>query len=111
MARERPSFKHAGLAVAETEASLRDHLAELRIELFDGLRGLIFDRRSEIGHPDPAVAVDFVLEQLASMLTTRLEHLAAPTPFSGRSHEEFVDEALASASRYLQLQTTSERKR
>ncbi len=103
VARERPTFKLAGLAIARHEAALRDHLAEFRIELAERLTELLLARRSEIGHPDPPLAVAFVLDQLSAMLSARLEH-GEPTRLAARSDSEFTREALRSACDYLQIE-------
>lgn len=103
LALERPTFKHAGLAIARRDPALRDHLAEFRIELAESLTALLLARRTEIGHPDPPLAVAFVLDQLSAMLSARLEG-GGPTQLATRSDAEFTREALRSACDYLQLE-------
>jgi hypothetical protein len=71
--------------------------------LYQGLTELVLARRDEIGHPDPVLATGFVLDQLGSMLQTRLNELLLPTQLANRSDEEFVREALRSACAYLQV--------
>lgn len=101
--RERPAFKRAGQEAARSDAALRAHLAELHEELHQGMTELLLARREEIGHPDPALATGFVLDQLASMLRTRLDETLMPTRLAARSDEAFVAEALRSACGYLQV--------
>jgi AcrR family transcriptional regulator len=106
--RDRPSFKRAGREASRSDPALREHLAELQSELNQGLTELLLARRDEIGHSDPELATGFVLDQLASMLRTRLDETLAPTQFANRSDEEFVREALRSACAYLQLPVPAE---
>jgi len=101
--RERPLTKRAAIEVARDDPAFREHLAELHSELGDGLHALLMDRRAEIGHPDPEKASKFVLDQLGSMLTTRLDELVMPTLLANCTDGEFIEEALGSAAAYLQL--------
>jgi AcrR family transcriptional regulator len=102
--RERPAFKRAGLEASRSEPALRQRFAELRSELYQGLTGLLLARRDEIGHPDPVLATGFVLDQLGSLLQTRLNETLLPTQLANRSDGEFVREALRSVCAYLQLE-------
>lgn len=102
--RERPTFKRAGIEASRADPALRAHYAELRSELYEGLTELILARRDEIGHPDPVLATAFVLDELGSMVQTRLDELLLPTQLANRSDEEFVREMLRSACAYLGLE-------
>jgi AcrR family transcriptional regulator len=102
--RDRPVFKRAGQEASRSDPALREHLAELRSELYQGLTELLLARRDAIGHPDPVLATGFVLDQLGSMLQTRLNEFLLPTQLVNRSDEEFVREALRSACAYLQVE-------
>ncbi|MCG8589466.1 MAG: TetR/AcrR family transcriptional regulator [Proteobacteria bacterium] len=101
--RDRPAFKRAGILAAQGDPALREHYAELRTELYEGMGALLLSRADEIGHPDPELAVAFVLDQLGSMLGSRLESDGVPTPLANRPDDAFVQEALRSACAYLQL--------
>lgn len=101
--RERPGFKRAGLEASRNDPALRERFAELRSELNRGLSDLLLARRDEIGHPDPLLATGFVLDQLGSMLKTRLDEVLMPTQLATRADEVFVREALHSACAYLQV--------
>jgi AcrR family transcriptional regulator len=103
LGRDRPAFKRAGQMAARSDAALREHLGELHVKLDEGLAALLLARSGEIGHPDPALAVGFVLDQLGSMLRTRLDETLMPTQLANRSDEDFVAEALRSARTYLQI--------
>jgi AcrR family transcriptional regulator len=102
--RERPVFKRAGLEASRNDPALREHLAELSSELDRGLTDLLLARRDAIGHPDPVLATGFVLDQLGSMLRTRLDEILMPTQLATRSDEEFAREALRSVCAYLQVE-------
>ncbi len=104
LGRDRPAFKRGGLAVAQHDPALREHYGALRTEFYDGLTELLLDRATEIGHPDPPLAVGFVLDQLGSMLQARLEESALTSRLANRSDEAFVEECLRSACGYLQVQ-------
>jgi AcrR family transcriptional regulator len=101
--RDRPAFKRAALEASRNDPALRQHLAELHTELDRGVTALLLARRDEIGHPDPALATGFVLDQFGSMLRTRLDEILMPTQLANRSDDAFVREALRSACAYLEL--------
>jgi AcrR family transcriptional regulator len=110
LGRERPTFKRGGVVVARSVPELGEHYDELRRELQEGMTELLLARADEIGHPDPELAVAFVLDELGSMLHTRLEEGAMPTRLAGRRDETFVREALRSACGYLQVTLPDEDK-
>ncbi|MCP5057849.1 MAG: TetR/AcrR family transcriptional regulator [bacterium] len=99
--RTHPGFQQAGLEASLRDATLREHLARVRSELEQGLTELLLARRAEIGHTEPTLAIDFVLDQLASMLKTRLDGGLSRSRLGARSDEEFADEALCSVCAYL----------
>jgi len=101
--RDRPAFKRAGREASRSDPALREHLAELYSELDQGLTELLLARQDEIGHPDAELATRFVLDQIGSMLRTRLDETLMPTQLANRSDEDFVREALRSACAYLQV--------
>jgi AcrR family transcriptional regulator len=108
MGRKRPIFKRAALEALRHDPALRERYAELRSELYAAITTLLLARRNEIGHPDPALALGFVLDQLGSMLQTRLDELVLPTQLASRSDEVFVREALRSACAYLEVEGPAE---
>jgi len=103
--RDRPALKSAGRGAAQTDPAIREHFAQLQMDLNEGLRELVLARREEISHPDPVLATGFVLDQLGSMLRTRLDEIVMPTLLTNRSDETFIHEAMNSAVAYLQLPT------
>lgn len=102
--RDRPAFKRAGQEAARSDPALRERLGELHQELNHGVAKLLLTRRDEIGHPDPELAVGFVLDQFGSMLRTRLDETLMPTLLANRPDEAFAAEALRSMCAYLQVE-------
>lgn len=103
LGRERPAFKRAGYEAARTDPAIREHLKQLRAELGRSLQELLLARSREIGHPDPPLALRFVLDQIAAMLHARLHALPVPDELGACSDEAFVEELLRSACAYLAL--------
>jgi len=101
--RERPGFQRAELEASLNDPALRAHLMEVRAELDQGLTELVLARRDEIGHEEPALAVRFVLDQLGSMLRSRIDEIGLHAKLGVRSDEVFVREALRSACAYLKI--------
>jgi AcrR family transcriptional regulator len=102
--RERPAAKRAGLEAARNDPALLERYADLRSERYEGLTRLLLAHRDEVGHPDPVLATGFVLDQLGSMIQTRLDGMLLPTQLANRSDEEFAREALRSACAYLHVE-------
>jgi AcrR family transcriptional regulator len=102
--RERPAAKRAGLEAARNDPTLLERYAGLRSELYEGLTRLLLARRDEIGHPDPVLAAGFVLDQLGSMIQTRLDEMLLPTQLANRPDEVFAREALRSVLDYLHVE-------
>ncbi len=103
LGRDRPAFKRAGREASRSDPALREHLAELYSELDQGLTELLLARRDEIGHPDPELATRFVLDQLHSMLRTRMDETLMQTQLANRSDQDFLREGLRSACAYLEV--------
>jgi AcrR family transcriptional regulator len=102
-ARERPAFKRAGLEASRNDPALLEQLAELHKETSAGLTRLLLARKSEIGHPQPKLAIGFVLDQLAAMMKTRLDNILMPTELTAIKDEQFINEAMRSTCGYLQV--------
>jgi AcrR family transcriptional regulator len=101
--RSRPGLQRATLEATLRDPDLRAHLGELRDELARGLTALLLARRKEIGHPDPELAVAFVLDQLGAMLRARLDSVLFHAPLAACSDERFVAETLRGVCGYLQI--------
>lgn len=102
-ARERGALHRAALIMASRDASFATRQLQLASELHTRLRDLLLARRAEIGHADPALAVEFVLEQLRSMLMARLDGRPLDATLFAVSDEQFIDQALTSVAGYLEL--------
>lgn len=102
--RERPARRRSGVVLARAEPEIEHQLTKLRVMLDTRLRELLMARKDEIGHPDPELAVTFVLDQLGSMLRTRLHEPDMPSRFATRSDDEFLSEATRSVCAYLQVE-------
>ena len=102
-ARERGALHRAALIMASRDASFAARQLQLASELHVRLRDLLLARRDEIGHADPALAVEFVLEQLRSMLLARLDGRPLDPTLFAVSDEQFIDQALTSVAGYLVL--------
>lgn len=100
---DRPSGRLPGLEIARLDPALREQYDKMRMVNDDGVTALILARRDSIGHPDPNVAVKFVLEQLGAMFRVRLSGDSLPTRMGDQTDEQFMNEALRSACGYLQV--------
>ncbi len=105
--REQAALQRAALIMASRDASFAARHFELAAELRARLRVLLLARRDEIGHTEPAIAIEFVLEQLRSMLMARIEMGPFDRTLFASSDEQFTDEALMSVSAYLKLEPSS----
>lgn len=105
--RERPARRRSGVILGRAEPEIEAQLVKLRVMLDTGLRDLLMARRDEIRHPDPDLAVTFVLDQLGSMLRTRLHEPDMPSRFATRSDDEFLREAIRSVCSYLRVECPS----
>jgi AcrR family transcriptional regulator len=102
-ARDRGDLHRAALIMASRDASFAARQLQLARELHGRLRDLLLARRDEVGHADPPVAIEFVLEQLRSMLVARLDGRPLDETLFAVSDEQFIDQALTSVSGYLEL--------
>jgi AcrR family transcriptional regulator len=100
---DRPSLASTGREASRTDPALREHLAEVQTELNNGLMELLLARRDEMGHPDPVLAAEFVLDQIGAMIRTRLDETLMPALLTNRSDEEFIQETLRSCCTYLHM--------
>ncbi|MEM7143402.1 MAG: TetR/AcrR family transcriptional regulator [Actinomycetota bacterium] len=106
--RERPGFKRAGDEIGRTEAEMQSHLDKVRTLVDQGVRDLLLARRDEIAHPDPELAVTLVVDQMASMLRSRLLESPLPTRMAVRTDDEFVAEVMRSVCAYLGVDEPTE---
>ena len=100
---QRPGHKRITVEVSWVDPPTRERFARIRRRLDDGLVRLLLDRRDEVAHPRPDLAVAFVVDQVNAMLAARLDPALSPTPLASRSDDEFVAEVVRSVSDYLSL--------
>jgi AcrR family transcriptional regulator len=101
---EHAALHRAARIMATGDADFAERQAKLAAELHSRLRSLLLARRQEIGHPDPPLAIEFVLEQLRSMLAARIGAGLVDDELISMSEEQFIDQALTSVSAYLKLE-------
>ena len=103
--REQRRLRSIGRGLTDLNRLTRERFdaAERQTEI--GLSSLLLARQEEIGHPDPGLAVAFVLEQLATMIERRVDPEAGvgsrQPKLATYDDEQFVAEALRSACSYL----------
>ncbi|MCP5039665.1 MAG: hypothetical protein GY944_01470, partial [bacterium] len=101
--REHAGLHRAAINMASRDSGFAERRRKLAAELHTRLRELLLARRSEIGHADPPSAIEFVLEQLRSMLMARLDTSPLDKTLFAASDEEFLDQALTSVSAFMKL--------
>ncbi|MEM9566229.1 MAG: TetR/AcrR family transcriptional regulator [Actinomycetota bacterium] len=104
----RPSFKKAGLALADHHPELGDSYDDVRMTLDRGLRDLLLARRGQIGHPEPEKAATFVIDQINTMLRARHQEKPLATRFGAYGDAAFLAEATRSVCRYLETEPPSD---
>jgi AcrR family transcriptional regulator len=102
--REHAELHRAAIHMASRDARFAERQRKLAAELHTRLRALLVARQDEIGHEDPPRAIEFVLEQLRSMLMARLDAEPLDKTLFASSDEQFIDQALTSVSAYLKLE-------
>ncbi len=80
---------------------LMARILEVKAEFNQGLAELLLERRDEIGHPDPEVAVDFVVDLVAALSKWRPDHVIWPRRTNRMSDSDYIDHALSAAMCYL----------
>jgi AcrR family transcriptional regulator len=102
--REHVELHRAAINMASRDVRFAERQRKFAAELHTRLRALLIERQVEIGHADPPGAIEFVLEQLRSMLTARLATSPLDQTLFASSDPEFIDQALTSVSAYLKLE-------
>jgi AcrR family transcriptional regulator len=105
--RDHAELHRAATHLASRDARFAERQRERATALHTRLRALILARSDEIGHADPPCAIEFVLEQLRSMLTARLDASPLDKTLFAASDDEFIDQALTSVSAYLELEPSA----
>jgi AcrR family transcriptional regulator len=102
--RDHAELHRAAIHLASRDARFAERQRERAAELHTRLRALLVERKDEIGHADPLVAIEFVLEQLRGTLTARLDSSPLDKTLFAASDEQFIDQALTSVAAYLKLE-------
>jgi len=102
--RDHAELHRAAIHMASRDARFAARQRERAAELHQRLRALLVERQDEIGHAEPLVAIEFVLEQLRAMLTARLDSRPLDETLFAVSDEQFIDQALTSVAAYLKLE-------
>jgi AcrR family transcriptional regulator len=97
------ALQRAALVMSVRDAAFAERHMRLVRELHERLRELLWERRDEIGHPEPAVAIEFVLEQLRTMLALRLNVSPLTSSLLSVSDARFMSEQLTSVCAYLEV--------
>ncbi|WP_146584594.1 TetR/AcrR family transcriptional regulator [Puniceibacterium confluentis] len=101
--RSRPSLKVLDMPEVRQDSRICERLIASKRESFDGLYRLLSDRRAEITHPDPDVAIRLVLDLMMAMLKARAGAFGYPSQLSGVGDSRFADEVVLAAAAYLGL--------
>ena len=109
--RKQAELHRAAINMASRDANFAERHRKRTIELHGRLRALLLARQDEIHHADPLAGIEFVLEQLRSMLMARLDASPLDKSLFAASDEEFIDQALTCVSAYLRLEPTSTQQR
>ena len=97
----------SGYAKALADDFYASHLLALRTRVFAVLKQHFMHRAAEIGHPQPALAIDFTLRQAVAMLSARLEAGRLEVGDGTMDDAAFVRELVRSILSYLQVPYTA----
>lgn len=100
---ESPGFKTALKEAIKDRPDLWKEFNAIEHKLFDGFRALLMLREAEIGHPDPELAVRFIIDQCKAMIVVRCDRTTDFDQLRDVPDAVFVEEFLRSAKAYMQL--------
>jgi AcrR family transcriptional regulator len=103
--------QRSGIHRAERVLAFRDPVVHTRLQekqrqLDEGVGALLLERVDEIGHPNPTLAIPFVLRQTRATFASYLAGAPDGTRTPRESPAEFVAETLRSIQGYLALSPT-----
>ncbi|MDY7102280.1 MAG: TetR/AcrR family transcriptional regulator [Actinomycetota bacterium] len=101
--RTRPGLRRAEAVLALRDPEVRAMLDKQRRLLADGVGDLLRARVGEIGHPDPLLAIDYVVAQTAAVLDARLDAHQPGALLADHDDAVFIAETLRSIRAYLDL--------
>ena len=92
-----------------SDMSMRQRISGLRRHVMNRLSELLMDRREEIRHPDPALAVAFGVGQAGALLTEYYTLGARESEIVPMSDQQVADELTRSLCGYLRVSLHSEK--
>ncbi len=104
--RTRPCLRVLDMPEVRQGGLMCEHLTAVKREGLDALYRLLHDRRDEIGHPVPDVAIRLVLDLIVGILKGRRDPFPYPSLLADLPDDLFVDEVVRAAASYLQLSST-----
>ena len=105
VARWKQGFRRAVFRRSLSDPVFAERELQLQRLIGKGMTQLLMARRSEIRHPDPTIAVDFVWRQIIAVLTRRFDAAPLDLEIVPLSDERLVREATRAALAYLGIST------
>jgi len=102
--RSQPSRVGAAIELARGEPDFARQFAELGAVREARLRDLLLSRGASIGHEDPELATNFIIDQLGSMLRALMLEAGASSQSNQNSDDDFIRQAVRMACAYLQTE-------
>ena len=101
VARWKHGFRRAVFLRSLSDPVFAERELQLQRLIGLGMTRLLMERQSEIRHPDPSIAVDFVWRQIIAVLTRRFDAAPLELEFVPLSDQRLVLEATRAALAYL----------
>ncbi|MEM6638116.1 MAG: TetR/AcrR family transcriptional regulator [Pseudomonadota bacterium] len=96
--------KSAAALVMADDPELKAHMAEIKREGSQALLDLMMVRKDQIGHPDPAFAAAFVIDQVNAMLYALSDPYQKASALAEFDDVTFKEEVLRWSKSFLRLQ-------
>ncbi|MGY9047893.1 hypothetical protein P775_05895 [Puniceibacterium antarcticum] len=109
VAHTRPGLRVMDMPEVRQAGFIADRIIAVKQEMQDGFYRLLHDRRDEIGHSNPDLAIRLVLDLLVGMLKNRANAFPYPLQLADTPDDIFVTEVVRAASAYLQLKKNVQR--
>jgi AcrR family transcriptional regulator len=101
--RKNPGFKMAVKEAVKADPALFKRLQSVETKVFGRMRDLLMMRRDEVGHPDPEMAIRFVLDMQSGIIHMRIDKTVTFYHMAGVPDDRLVEEVMKAARAYLQL--------
>lgn len=104
----RTNSQASGLRLSAAQRAVEDNLfaeriRRARIAVFEGIKGLLMQRRHEFAHPDPDLAARFLIKVTYGVLTRHFEGATVDAQVHPMSEKEELDELCRAAIAYLEI--------